>query len=79
MTSFTQGDVVQLKSGGPKMTVDAVRDQPGQLQAMCTWFNGAIRMSDLFELHSLRNLEDGVPKGVTVSRLLDLDPQRNAA
>lgn len=74
MPSFTQGDVVQLKSGGPKMTVDALRDQTGQLQAMWTWFNGAIRMSDLFELHSLRNLEDGVPKGVTVSRLLDLDP-----
>lgn len=74
MTSFVEGDVVQLKSGGPKMTVDAVRGQTGRLQATCSWFNGAIRMSDLFELHSLRNLEDCVPKGVTVSRLLDLDP-----
>ena len=74
MTSFMEGDVVQLKSGGPKMTVDALRDQTGQLQAMCSWFNGAIRMSDLFELHSLRNLEDAVPEGLTVSRMLDLDP-----
>ncbi len=40
MTSFKEGDVVELKSGGPKMTVDAVRDQTGQLQAMCTWCNG---------------------------------------
>ena len=74
MTSFSEGDVVQLKSGGPKMTVDAVRDQTGQLRAMCTWFNGAIRMSDQFELHSLRSLEESAPKGMTVSRLLDLDP-----
>jgi uncharacterized protein YodC (DUF2158 family) len=74
MTSLREGDVVQLKSGGPKMTVDAVRDQTGQLQAMCSWFNGAIRASDLFELHSLRSLEDSAPRGMTVSRLLDLNP-----
>jgi uncharacterized protein YodC (DUF2158 family) len=74
MTDFREGDVVQLKSGGPKMTVDALPDRAGRLQAMCSWFNGAIRMSDLFELHSLRSLEDGVPHGVTVSRLLNLDP-----
>jgi len=44
------------------------------VQANCSWFNDGIRMSGLFELHSLRNLEDGVPKGITVSRMLDLDP-----
>jgi len=74
MIGFREGDIVQLKSGGPKMTVDVLQDRAGRLQAMCTWFNGAIRMSDLFELHSLRSLEDDVPRGVTVSRLLDLDP-----
>ena len=74
MTSFLEGDVVQLRSGGPKMTVDGLLDQAGKFQAKCSWFNGAIRMSDLFELHSLRNLEDAVPAGVTVSRMLDLDP-----
>ena len=74
MTNVMEGDVVQLKSGGPKMTVDDVSDQAGRLQAKCSWFNDAIRMSDLFELHSLRNLEDGVPTGITVSRMLDLDP-----
>ena len=73
MTDLMEGDVVQLKSGGPKMTVDALHRQAGQSQAKCTWFDGAVRMSDLFELHSLRNLEDGVPKGITVSRMLDLD------
>jgi len=74
MTNLMDGDVVQLKSGGPKMTVDRVSDQAGQLQVKCSWFDGAIRMSDLFEPHSLRNLEDGVPTGITVSRMLDLDP-----
>ena len=74
MTNLMDGDVVQLKSGGPKMTVDGVSDEAGRMQAKCSWFNGAIRMSDLFELHSLRSLEDGVPKGLTVSRMLDLDP-----
>ena len=74
MTNLMEGDVVQLNSGGPKMTVDGLQDEAGRLQAKCSWFNGAIRMSDLFELHSLRSLEDGVPTGLTVSRMLDLGP-----
>ena len=74
MTTPMVGDVVQLKSGGPKMTVDGLSDEAGRVQANCSWFNDGIRMSGLFELHSLRNLEDGVPKGITVSRMLDLDP-----
>ena len=62
MTTPMEGDVVQLKSGGPKMTVDGLSDEAGRVQAKCSWFNDGIRMSDLFEFHSLRNLEDGVPK-----------------
>lgn len=73
MTDLTEGDVVQLKSGGPKMTIDRLLEQAGEWQVKCSWFNGAVRMSDLFELHSLRSLEDGVPKGITVSRMLDLE------
>ena len=34
---FKPGDVVQLKSGGPKMTYEG----EGQLgDALCTWFDG---------------------------------------
>lgn len=32
------GDVVQLKSGGPKMTVNWAEEQYGRLMANCDWF-----------------------------------------
>jgi uncharacterized protein YodC (DUF2158 family) len=32
------GSVVQLKSGGPLMTVDAVEDEYGVVKAWCDWF-----------------------------------------
>lgn len=34
--SFQIGDVIELKSGGPKMTVSAISES-GVLE--CTWFN----------------------------------------
>ncbi len=33
------GDVVQLKSGGPKMTVTDVGDIRGQPTVWCVWFD----------------------------------------
>lgn len=36
---FKIGDLVQLKSGGPVMTVEAVRPIDGS-DYRCTWFNG---------------------------------------
>ena len=32
------GDVVQLKSGGPKMTVKVIKTVAGKESAYCTWF-----------------------------------------
>jgi uncharacterized protein YodC (DUF2158 family) len=56
MIQFTQtlklGDVVQLKSGGPRMTVDRV-DDDGRL-IHCCWFEGATRKTDVFEIFALR-------------------------
>ncbi|MEN6560098.1 MAG: DUF2158 domain-containing protein [Acidobacteriota bacterium] len=33
---FKKGDVVRLKSGGPKMTVTSIIQDDGSLE--CTWF-----------------------------------------
>lgn len=37
--SFKSGDVVTLRSGGPKMTVRWVEEELGTLAACCTWFD----------------------------------------
>lgn len=52
MTNYKIGDVVQLKSGGPLMTVHAIKDfstdygiNPGLL---CVWFNENKKITDVF-------------------------------
>ena len=47
---FTPGDVVQLKSGGPKMTVAAVETgSGGRTQYICEWFDKDFkRLSAIF-------------------------------
>jgi uncharacterized protein YodC (DUF2158 family) len=41
MDEFKPGDVVQLQSGGPRMTVSAVyRNSDGIISAYCAWFDG---------------------------------------
>ena len=48
------GDVVQLKSGGPKMTIEQIGDfNRTHIEAKCVWFNETKRESGLFELSSL--------------------------
>lgn len=50
------GDVVQLKSGGPRMTIDHIgKFGLGSThdQARCVWFEGTKRMEHVFELPSL--------------------------
>ena len=40
--TFRVGDVVQLKSGGPRMTVTSVdNDAAGVPTVWCTWFEGS--------------------------------------
>ncbi len=39
MAEFNVGDVVQLKSGGPSMTVTQVGEKGGTLKVFCTWFD----------------------------------------
>jgi uncharacterized protein YodC (DUF2158 family) len=35
---FEAGDVVQLKSGGPKMTVELLTNEDGNVIVHCSWF-----------------------------------------
>ena len=51
------GGVVKLKSGGPKMTVEAVfRDAGGRMCVRCTWFDDTKRISQAFELEAVEAL-----------------------
>lgn len=56
-TEFKAGDVVQLKSGGPKMTVESIDNysytaEP-DLKAKCVWFEGTKQHDSLFALAAL--------------------------
>jgi uncharacterized protein YodC (DUF2158 family) len=55
---MNKGDVVQLKSGGPKMTVENVgRDATGDEYVLCSWFNGTDRKQATFEPNALEMAE----------------------
>lgn len=51
------GDTVQLKSGGPAMTVKQVAELHGAVTAWCDWFDGKKAMNGTFPVTSLR-IED---------------------
>jgi uncharacterized protein YodC (DUF2158 family) len=56
-TEFEVGDVVQLKSGGPKMTIENIGKYgmgSTKDEAKCVWFDGTKRNEALFELAALR-------------------------
>lgn len=53
---FSQGDVVVLKSGGPKMTIKGIGKYgivPKEDNALCEWFDGNKRTEHVFELHAI--------------------------
>lgn len=61
MTQFDIGDVVQLKSGGPLMTVHNIGDyspmgpNPGLL---CIWFDNNKKVEDVFDPRSVGPYSD---------------------
>ena len=59
MAEIKAGDVVQLKSGGPQMTVSLVSTAMGgtTLKAWCDWFEGTKKMQGDFPLTSLKIVE----------------------
>lgn len=51
MAQIKVGDVVQLKSGGPKMTVESTKSNSAGV--LCTWFDGAEKKSSFFHPDAL--------------------------
>jgi uncharacterized protein YodC (DUF2158 family) len=54
---FAIGDVVQLKSGGPQMTVKYVEDPSpaGSTAVHCVWFDGTKLCSEMFHPATLKS------------------------
>lgn len=52
--TFTVGDVVQLKSGGPSMTVAKVNEPPGTV--WCQWFEDKKKESGTFAPGTLKRV-----------------------
>jgi uncharacterized protein YodC (DUF2158 family) len=54
VNQINAGDVVQLKSGGPEMTVSNLHQWQGRTEANCEWFEGSKNHSNSFPLTSLK-------------------------
>jgi len=53
---FETGDVVRLKSGGPKMTVQEItQDEDEYIE--CIWFEEGNKMMDTFHPDTLEKIE----------------------
>lgn len=55
MGSFKAGDVVRLRSGGPKMTVSGFKASG---TVICVWFEGSKKEVGLFKEEALKKEED---------------------
>jgi uncharacterized protein YodC (DUF2158 family) len=58
-TMHKQGDVVELKSGGPKMTIERIERTDFGIEALCSWFlgDGEIRQAKFFD-EALKKVKD---------------------
>lgn len=67
MSSFQKGDVVQLKSGGPKMTVSELGDygpMGPEEGAKCVWFEKEKRNEHVFDVAVLQ--KPAAPRAVLI-------------
>jgi uncharacterized protein YodC (DUF2158 family) len=54
MSEFKPGDVVRLKSGGPKMTVDQIENRgANKITVWCDWLDGNKKCTETFPDTSL--------------------------
>jgi len=51
MSRFKKGDLVELKTGGPTMVVDAIHDEDGRVT--CVWFDSNERQVASFAEETL--------------------------
>jgi uncharacterized protein YodC (DUF2158 family) len=51
---FNEGDVVTLKSGGPKMVVSSIGTMYDEYAVNCEWFSGTKRESASFNAATLQ-------------------------
>lgn len=54
MPKFTSGDVVMLRSGGPKMTVDTLATEG--MNVKCGWFHDGAYIWDNFNINAIKHV-----------------------
>lgn len=69
MSELKKGDVVVLKSGGPKMTIEGIGNygMTEKYGALCIWFDKTKKYEEVFDLDTLEPYKPS-PIGVTVVR-----------
>lgn len=67
---FQKGEIVRLKSGGPRMTISAVHDWRDMTESTvtCTWFSGSKRHDGVFSIEVLDTVVDGEEGAMQVAR-----------
>jgi uncharacterized protein YodC (DUF2158 family) len=62
MSDIKPRDMVQVISGGPRMTVTQVaEDMLGEMTAWCVWFDGSKKMDGTFPVTALKVVSDSGP------------------
>ena len=59
MEQLQRDDIVELKGGGPKMTILSLDGASGE--AMCLWFEGKNRNEEIFDVGALRKIHQQKP------------------
>ena len=52
------GDTVQLKSGGPKMTIERIGSSADSNAVLCFWFDGQKLQEQWFKPTSLKKFDE---------------------
>ena len=55
------GDIVELKSGGPPMTVTSVGTDFGKPTVWCAWFDGTMQCNDHFPIDAVKTCAEPGP------------------